>query len=239
MAERSSDEQFRIVQREIRESIRRNHPNPERVGCVGGEKLRQMAEGVVAPTDPAYHHVMECSPCYEELMDLSEQVTAARKAAAGRNRVVVGSIAAVLVAAAVLVYFLFPHSTSNQRGPSEIVVNHQQRGHFAVAMLNLDSEPTQRGGDGAPKAGEFQRLPRKQLELTINLPRGLEEGLYDVEMDRDSDPPLFTVTGNAKLENGLTVLVVKLDLSALAPGKYRVRIRRQGESWRDSYVVVS
>jgi hypothetical protein len=106
-------------------------------------------------------------------------------------------------------------------------------------MLNLDSEPTQRSGEGAPKAGELQRLPRKQLELTINLPRGLEEGLYDVEMDTGNDNPLFTVTGNAKLENGLTVLVVKLDLSPLAPGKYRVRIRRQGESWRDSYVVVS
>jgi len=71
MADRSSDEQFRIVQREIRESIRRNHPNPDRIACVGSDKLRQMAERTVPPTDPAYHHVMECSPCYEELMDLS------------------------------------------------------------------------------------------------------------------------------------------------------------------------
>src|SRR3569623_2025599 len=102
MAERSSDEQFRIAQREIRESIRRNHPNPGRVGCVGSEKLRQMAEGNVPPTDPAYHHVMECSPCYEELMDLSERASAARKGTSARRRVLVGSTAAVLLIAAAL-----------------------------------------------------------------------------------------------------------------------------------------
>src|SRR5580700_85118 len=118
MAGRSSDDQFRIVQREIRESIRRNHPNPERVGCVGSDKLRQMAEGAVAPTDPAYHHVMECSPCYEELMDLSERVAGARRAVSARRRILVGSIAAVAVVAAVLLYLLVPRSSLNpQRSP--------------------------------------------------------------------------------------------------------------------------
>ena len=237
MAERSSDEQFRIAQREIRESIRRNHPNPGRVGCVGTEKLGQMAEGAVPPTDPAYHHVMECSPCYEELMDLSERASVARKGASARRRVLVGSIAALLIIAAALVYVLSSRPNA-QRSPGEIV-RRQPGGQVAVAMLNLDSEPTQRSGDGAARAGELQRLPRKQLDLTINLPRGLDEGLYEVEIDADTDNPILTATGNAKLENGLTVLVVKMDLSHLSPGKYRVRIRRQGESWRDSYVFVS
>ncbi len=33
-----------------------------------------MARGTLATDDPAYNHVMECSPCYEELMTLIEQV---------------------------------------------------------------------------------------------------------------------------------------------------------------------
>jgi hypothetical protein len=145
-----------------------------------------------------------------------------------------------VVVAAALAYLFFPRSGSNPlRAPSEIVGNHQSGSQVAVAVLNLDSEPTQRSGDDAPRTGELQRLPRKQLDLTINLPRGMEEGSYEVEMDADNDKPLFTVTGNARLQNGLTVLVVNLDLSHVAPGKYRVRIRRQGESWRDSYVFVS
>jgi hypothetical protein len=239
MADRSSDEQLRNVQREIRESIRRNHPNPERLDCVGSEKLRQMAEGAVAPTDPAYHHVMECSPCYEELMELTESVAETRKASA-RRRMLVSSIAAVVAVAAVLFYFLYPRAANNPgRQPSEIVGNSEQGDRLAIAMLNLDSEPTQRSGDASGRTGELQRLPRKEIKLTINLPRGMEEGAYDVEVDTDTERPLFTVSGTAQVQNGLTVLVVKIDLSHLTPGKYRIRIRRQGESWRDSYVIVS
>jgi hypothetical protein len=239
MADRSSDEQLRNVQREIRESIRRNHPNPERIGCVGPEKLRQMAEGAVAPTDPAYHHVMECSPCYEELMELTKSVAETRKASA-RRRMLVSSIAAVVALAAVLFYFLYPRAANNQgRQPSEIVGNSGQRDRLAVAMLNLDSEPTQRSGERSARTGELQRLPRKEINLTINLPRGMEDGAYDLEMDTDTDRPVFTLSGNAEVRNGLTVLVVRMDLSRLTPGKYLIRIRRRGESWRDSYVIVS
>ena len=240
MADRSSDEQLRIVQREVRESIRRNHPNPERIGCVGSEKLRQMAEGTVPPIDPAYHHVMECSPCYEELMDNSERVAATRKAVSARRRILLGSIAAVIVVAATLLYILYPRSANGPgQPPGEIVRTPAQADQVAVAMLNLDSEPTQRSGDGGARTGELQRLPRTQVSLTINLPRGMEEGAYDVEMDADTGKPLFTISGSAQIQSGLTVLVVKMDLSTLTPGKYRIRIRRQGESWRASYVVVS
>ena len=37
-----------------------------------------MARGTLATDDPAYNHVMECSPCYEELMTLTEQVQSRR-----------------------------------------------------------------------------------------------------------------------------------------------------------------
>src|ERR1043165_4370792 len=239
MADRSSDEQLRNVQREIRESIRRNHPNPERIGCGGGEKIRQMPEGTVPPPAPAYHHVMECSPCYEELMAASDSVATARKAASARRRILVGSIAAIIVVAAVLLYLFFPRAGSNVGDPPEIAGNHQPGNHVAIAMLNLDSEPTQRSGDGTTRTGELQHLPRKELDLTINLPRGMEEGTYDVELDANSEKALLSTAGIAQIQNGLTVVVVNMDLSHFAPGKYRIRIRRQGESWRVSYVFIS
>ena len=37
-----------------------------------------MARGTLATDDPAYNHVMEYSPCYEELMTLIEQVQSRR-----------------------------------------------------------------------------------------------------------------------------------------------------------------
>jgi hypothetical protein len=173
-------------------------------------------------------------------MGSSERVAVARKAAESvRRRIFVGTIAAVAVIAAVLLYLLFPRPTSKPGGsPSEIVGNQQTAGQLAVAMLNLDSQPTQRGGEGASQAGELQRLPRKPLNLTINLPRGLDEGEYEVQMAADPTKPLFTVSGNAQIQNGLTVLVVRMDLSQISPGKYRVAIRRQRGAWRYAYVVV-
>src|ERR1700737_2755580 len=98
MAERTSDDQFRVLQRELRASIRRNHPNPNRIGCVGTEKLSGIARDELATNDPAYEHVMQCSPCYEELMTLTEQVEAARVTVrAHRKRIVLLAAGAAII----------------------------------------------------------------------------------------------------------------------------------------------
>ena len=108
----------------------------------------------------------------------------------------------------------------------------------SVAMLNLDSETTVRSDGGQPHTRELQRLPRKRLDLTVNLPRGLEAGHYELAFSRGDGPPMLTLTGQAKIEVGLTVLRVRPDLSGLPPGRYHLRIRRDGSAWRDSEVVL-
>jgi hypothetical protein len=249
MAESTSDDQFKILQREIRESIRRNHPNPKRIGCPGTSTLRSMAEANAPPSDPGYRHVMECSPCYEELMDLTAVTEAVRaETKSRRRRRVLGfSVAGGVLAFGIVAYIVSQRALDQPRTPPPVAAGKDQSQSppgralspsLAVAMLNLDSETTVRGSGQERRATELQRLPRKKLDLTINLPRGLEEGNYELELVSDGSPAALTMKGVAKIEEGLTVLRLQPDLSPLAPGQYHLRLRRSGSAWRESEVLL-
>ena len=251
MADSTSDDQFRILQREIREAIRRNHPNPQRIGCPGTETLRRMAAAAAPPSDPGFSHVMECSPCYEELMEITAAAEAGRSelAVRRRRRVQVGVLAAAIVILGIVIYLFSTQAVSPERRPLPQVAGGGTEkqpatktpgpeGGVSVAMLNLDSETTVRSDGGQRHTTELQRLPRKRLDLTVNLPRGLEAGQYELAFSRDDSPPMLTLRGQAKIEEGLTVLRVEPDLSGLPPGRYHLRIRREGSAWRDSEVLL-
>jgi hypothetical protein len=165
MPESFSDDRFRQLQKEIRESIRRNHPNPDRIGCPGNAVLQKVARRQLPPGDPAYRHVMECSPCYEELMAISEQVDAKRASSNGRKPRILAIASALAVVVVVIGAFLYKRiHVSSDTGSS-------------LAVLNFESESAFRGESDAKRpGGELQRVPRKRLTLKIFLPLGLESG---------------------------------------------------------------
>ena len=239
MQESSSDDQFRVLQREIRESIRRNHPNPERVGCVGTEKLAAMARGALGTDNPAYSHVMECSPCYEELMTLTEQVNSQR---AGRRWRVPAFAAAAAVLAAIVAVWLFTRGLGKTANspitpePPQIADNRPPAPppDLPVSVLNLESETPTRGSEASPAERGLQRLPRRRMALMIYLPLGMDEGQYEVEVARPNSLALIHLTGIARIENGLTTLRVQPDFSTLEPGRYELRYRRPKGEWRES-----
>ena len=242
MAESPSEDQFRVLQREIRDAIRRNHPNPGRVGCVGSEKLAAMARGSLPTDDPAYSHVMECSPCYEELMVLTEEVEAQKRTAtANRRRFAPAIAASVLVLVGVLAIWLYSRQSGDPRSPApaqpdgQIAQNRPPipAGELPLGVLNLESDSPTRGVDGAPDR-VVQRLTRKKMNLVIYLPLGLDEGEYEVEVARPNGPALLNLKGTAQIENGLTTLRVQPDFTSLEPGRYELRYRRPSSSWRES-----
>ena len=79
--------------------------------------------------------------------------------------------------------------------------------------------------------GDLPRLPRGKLSLSILLPIGSEDGMYDVALIGSSRQPLLTATGSAKLQDFVEVLPVMLNLADLAPGPYELRIRRAQTPW--------
>jgi len=241
MAESSSEDQFRVLQREIRESIRRNHPNPERIGCVEADKLAAMAHGALSTDDPAYSHVMECSPCYEQLMALTEQFQAQRAKLVPRRRrwpAFAAAAAALATVAAIWLLTRNPIIPEQQTSPdpSASVAENRPPSAFPelpVGVLNLESDSPTRSATPSQDRG-LQRFARRRMNLMIYLPLGLEEGQYEIEVARPNGPALMRLSGTTRIENGLTTLRVQPDFTALEPGRYELRYRRPNGKWRES-----
>lgn len=48
------------------------HPNPRKVGCPPQRLLIELARRDRSISDPWYHHLSECSPCYREVRALQQ-----------------------------------------------------------------------------------------------------------------------------------------------------------------------
>lgn len=81
-------------------------------------------------------------------------------------------------------------------------------------------------------------LSRGHLALTLYLPIGSEAGQYEVEVAEQLDQPLTTATGLAKLQNGIAVLEVKLNLAGMHPGLYYLAVRQSGRTWAPYTVLL-
>ena len=55
---------------ELDEVLGRANPNPDRMGCPPRETLIALARRAQPIGDPAYEHLLKCSPCYREFRSL-------------------------------------------------------------------------------------------------------------------------------------------------------------------------
>ncbi len=75
------------------------------------------------------------------------------------------------------------------------------------------------------------RLPRTRLSLSIQLPIGSEDGIYDVALISPAGKSMLETRGEAKLQKFVEVLPVQVNLADLAPGLYHLRLRRAQTQW--------
>jgi hypothetical protein len=247
MAERSRQIQFSVLQRELRETLRRNHPNPHRVNCMASERLAALARGELDPSDPAYDHVLECSPCYEETVALSEQFKAERAGAAAQKWRTIG-LTAIAAAAAILAFAMYWNlrtpSTGSVPSPEPVATRPaapispppDPDSDVVSGVVNLQIASVTRGESSDSERG-LQKLPRKRMKLRLYLPVGMEEGSYDVRLrPAEGGPAKVELSGVAHMEDGLAVLRVQPDLTNLAPGRYTLDVRQKNRSWRSTAV---
>lgn len=224
MPDDSADEVFERLQDIVQQAILREFPNPERKGCPGTEVLRELANRPRPTRDAAWEHVTHCSPCYREFLDLREQVKRRLEREHRqivRRRAVLGGIAVALAGAGIAAYEVF-----ERRAPPPAEV-----GPSLPASLDLRDASATRGAGGQTATAKPRVLPAKRLDLTILLPIGSEPGPYDIQWLKDIDKPLLSTSGNASVENGTTVLRVKLDLSRQTPGNYLIGLRQPPSDW--------
>jgi hypothetical protein len=62
-------------------------------------------------------------------------------------------------------------------------------------------------------------------------PIGSEEGQYEIQILREVDTPLLTVSGSARIEDRNVILRLKADLTGLTPGRYLLGVRKGSFRW--------
>ncbi len=221
----SADQIFEELQDIVQQAILREFPNPERKGCPGPASLRELANRPRPTRDAVWEHVTHCSPCYQEFLDLRSQVKIElerRRGAVLRRRVVVAAIVVVLAGGAIATYEI------SQRGTFR---NPPAAGPYESASLDLKDRSVARSVEKqAPKTLPLI-LPARRLDLSIFLPIGSEPGRYDVQLLKKIDEPLLSVSGEATVQNGTTILRARLDLTGQVTGGFLIGLRQPPSDW--------
>ena len=100
---------------------------------------------------------------------------------------------------------------------------------------------TTRSGEKTANSGQvqIQTLPRRAVDLTVYLPRGSEDGEYQLQFLNSRDDVILSTKAQAAITRGLTEFSVPVDLTKISPGTYTVRSRRLPDGiWRMSSVTV-
>lgn len=217
----SGDRLSRSEERRLLELGRRvfaeHFPNPTRAGCPPQETLRAMAfrSRRLSSADLPVQHLTVCSPCFQDYSRYRRQAfhqMIFRSALAA-------AVVIVVVGAAVL--------SSVGRGwfhrPSEPLL---------AANLDLRHLSPTRGEERAEAGAAVLTLPCGRLRVTIQLPVGSEEGAYDVAVSQ-AGRVLVSGQGVARVQDGVAVLTVPMDLRSLGSGRYAFGVRRVGTGWQE------
>jgi hypothetical protein len=204
---------------EIAEIFAGANPNPERIGCLGGDVLRAAARKALPMEDSVYDHLTECSECYREFRQIQSQ---------GHSKRSWGYAAGAIAAAVVLVIvgvFAFRDSGSGQSGNGT-----------AAILLDYRLESAAR-----TESGERQRkmntVPRRIVDATILAPTGSEAGTYELRIVDPRGGVAATCAAQGAIENSAMRIRTTFDLRGLKRGDYSLEMRRPGEDW-DSHPLM-
>lgn len=225
----------------IEELLLRAYPNPERKGCPGSDTIRALASKTIPHDDPAWQHIWKCSPCFAEFKELRDARRLNERAGRRKRNLYWATATALIllcVGAALAALFLNRSKVSQQAPVAKMTAPTPA---FPAAVLNLEGVSSTRSAEKNPSGGavQIQTLPRRAVDLTVYLPRGSEDGEYQLEFLNSRDDVLSSTKAQATITRGLTEFSIPLDLTKFPPGTYTVRSRRLPDGmWRTSSVNV-
>lgn len=190
----------------------KDFPNPERIGCPGADVLKRIAshEMPLSEAEKWLDHLGSCSPCYADFKRLQE-------AHGSRQRRVVLAVAAgILLAVAVTGWTLLHKQSENLTA---------QR-----AVLDLRDRSIARGTEANPGEPPLE-IGRTVSHVKIYLPLGSSDGYYGVRISGSEDRVLVSTNGIASTQEGITSLVVDVNLSSASPGLYLLQLQKAGSGW--------
>jgi len=210
-------EDLNRVLRGLQEAVRREFPNPERVGCPGSDVIEALARRRLPHTHPAAEHIIHCSPCYGEFLAFRQQIR--------RGRLVrITAIAAGFLLAAVGATYFALHRSQGEKQPVE----------EAATSVTLDLRPYSENRGAGPDSGKSPgplHLPRKRIHLTLQLPVGADEGQYTMHIKNDLQEVVVEKQVSASLQNHIVTGISDLDLRQFPPGHYLLALRTGQDGW--------
>lgn len=201
-------------------------PNPERKGCPESKVIKQIAAGKVAVDEENkwVDHFTACSPCSREFSDFRRQFQR-------RKRIRVVGVTTVLAVAIFACIWLVVGR--NAKINSSAIARNSGAGALRTEVLDLRNWSAVRSDGGTSNASATPlSLQRANALLVVYLPLGSQPGKYEVQIVTGKNRRLLDVSGVARIENGNTVLRVRINLSKLIPGQYSLGVRQPPWEWR-------
>lgn len=214
---------------ELDDVLRGANPNPTRQGCPPRDVLVALSRRERPLGEPAWEHLLECSPCYCEVRDMQRAHVLAAHDRPARRWWIGASAAAVLIVLVGAWWF------AASRG----VVAPGATEAPSIMQVTLDLRPY--SVTRSPTASEAPPplvLPRGVVALTLLLPVGSEPGAYEVQLLDAQQRSLASAQGEAAIREFLTTLSVTLDLSVATSGNHSLAVRRTSDGWRAYPAVV-
>ena len=215
------------AQDDIDEVLGRANPNPGRTGCPPHDVLTALARRTRPIGDPAYEHLVKCSPCYREFRALQQAGVSIGHARSSRARWIAAAAVLVILVGGAWALVSRPHDVGRPANVAE-----QASGADLRAELDLRKYSVTRSEQAQAAPPPPLSLQRGRLNATILLPIGSEPGAYEVQVLDSELRSKATASGEAAIENQSTTLKTTLDLRVLPPGTYRFAVRRQGDEWQ-------
>jgi hypothetical protein len=217
----------------IEDLLGRAYPNPERIGCPGGETLRGMAENPPPLDDELSVHVWHCSPCFREFTAFRDAKRAGDRRVL-RTKLSVGAMA-LCTGVALIAYWPAFH----RNGPQSFL--HTRSSEPAIGELDFRDDRSERGAGS--NTNREQKLRSSVRVLLLALPGGSETGEYEIEIRSGSDIAR-TVRATrgvaARQSDGRIKLRCELGPDLLPPGSYTAAWRSRGSGlWHYGTFIVS
>jgi len=121
-----------------------------------------------------------------------------------------------------------PEKGSNHKEP----VAKQVSAPVLTATLDYRSWTADRSDQPRPQPTEPPHLTREQLDLTIKLPIGTEDGSFTVQFRTSTNESAVEATGTATWDGTAEVLKIRADLRGVPAGRYTVAIQSRNSSVR-------
>lgn len=154
------------------------------------------------------NHLTSCSPCYRDFLQLQAQYQQRR------TRMIFAVAASVLIVVGLATWAML----------------RQHNQQMARAVVDLRDRSLARGTEPPPTEPPLE-ISRNVSHLDIYLPLGSSEGSYYLRITSAQGEPVLSGMGEAKLDQGLTVLHVDLRISLARSGNYLLQLRRPTGEW--------